>query len=81
MPPPGDGAAALSALLAAIGPGRDWGLDGPDPLGPGGPSGTWKRPCGRCRGSAGMKATKLIARKRPRLFPIFGCGGQCRPRC
>ncbi|WP_348273605.1 hypothetical protein [Rhodococcus sp. ZPP] len=30
-------------------------------------------------GIAGMKATNLIARTRPRLYPIFGLGGQSGP--
>ncbi|WP_257015992.1 DUF6308 family protein [Rhodococcus sp. ACS1] len=52
-------------------PGSEPGVDEPDPLTLGWLPGTWKRPCGRCRGSARKKATKLIARKRPRLYPIF----------
>ena len=41
----------------------------------GGPLGTWKPQSGRCRGSAGAK---LIARKRPRLYPIWGGSSRSR---
>ncbi|WP_368680392.1 DUF6308 family protein (plasmid) [Rhodococcus opacus] len=45
-------AEALNALLTAIGPDRDLGSTNRPRSPRDGPPGTWKPPCGRCRGSA-----------------------------
>ena len=63
-------AEALNALLAAIGPDRGLVSTNRARSLLGGPPGTWKRPCA-LPGIAQTKATKLIARKRPRLYPIW----------
>ncbi|MCZ4590634.1 DUF6308 family protein [Rhodococcus opacus] len=57
------------------GPGSGPGFDEPDPLTPGWPAWDLETALRGLRDVGGMKATKLIARKRPRLFPIFGFGG------
>ncbi|MGV9871042.1 DUF6308 family protein [Rhodococcus koreensis] len=68
----------MNALLAAIGPDRDWSTN-PDPLAPGWPAWELETALWALPGIGRTKATKLIARKRPRLFPIFGFGRRCGP--
>ncbi|MDI9938774.1 DUF6308 family protein [Rhodococcus sp. IEGM 1351] len=63
-------AEALNALLTAIGPDRDL-VDEPDPLAPGWPAWDLETALWALPGIAQTKATKLIARKRPRLYPIW----------
>ncbi|AII11486.1 hypothetical protein EP51_46840 (plasmid) [Rhodococcus opacus] len=63
-------AEALNALLTAIGPDRDL-VDEPDPLGPGWPAWDLETALWALPGIGRTKATKLIARKRPRLYPIW----------
>ncbi|AHK35679.1 hypothetical protein OPAG_06568 [Rhodococcus opacus PD630] len=69
---------ALNALLTAIGPVRDL-VDEPDPLAPGWPAWDLETALWALPGIGQTKATKLIARKRPRLYPISGLGGQSGP--
>lgn len=61
---------ALNALLTAIGPVRDL-VDEPDPLAPGWPAWDLETALWALPGIGQTKATKLIARKRPRLYPIW----------
>ncbi|WP_306303787.1 DUF6308 family protein [Rhodococcus wratislaviensis] len=63
--------AALNALLTAVGPDRDLGFDEPDPLGPGWPAWDLETALWALPGIGQTKATKLIACKRPRLYPIW----------
>ena len=63
-------AEALNALLTAIGPDRDL-VDEPDPLAPGWPAWDLETALWALPGIGQTKATKLIARKRPRLYPIW----------
>ena len=63
-------AEALNALLTAIGPDRDL-VDEPDPLTPGWPAWDLETALWALPGIGQTKATKLIARKRPRLYPIW----------
>ncbi|RYF87837.1 MAG: hypothetical protein EON95_21265 [Caulobacteraceae bacterium] len=63
-------AEALNALLAAVGPDRDL-VDEPDPLTPGWPAWDLETALWALPGIGRTKATKLIARKRPRLYPIW----------
>ena len=64
-------AEALNALLAAIGPDRGLVSDEPGPLAPGWPAWDLETALWALPGIAQTKATKLIARKRPRLYPIW----------
>ncbi|MFC9362895.1 DUF6308 family protein [Rhodococcus sp. NPDC057014] len=66
----GTRAETLNALLAAIGPDRDL-VDEPDPLGPGWPAWDLETALRGLHDVGRTKATKLIARKRLRLFPIW----------
>jgi len=68
-------AEALSALLTAVGPDRGL-VDEPDPLAPGWPAWNLETALWALPGIGWTKATKLIARKPPRLYPIFGFGGR-----
>ncbi|PBC47501.1 DUF6308 family protein [Rhodococcus sp. ACPA1] len=61
---------ALNALLTAIGPDRDL-VGEPEPLAPGWPAWDLETALWALPGIAQTKATKLIARKRPRLYPIW----------
>ncbi|UNN05025.1 DUF6308 family protein [Rhodococcus opacus] len=61
---------ALSALLRAIGPDRDL-VDEPDLLAPGWPAWDLETALWALPGIGRTKATKLIARKRPWLYPIW----------
>ncbi|MFD7011435.1 DUF6308 family protein [Rhodococcus jostii] len=61
---------ALNALLTAVGPDRDL-VDEPDPLTPGWPAWDLETALWALPGIGQTKATKLIARKRPRLYPIW----------
>ncbi|MDX5969975.1 DUF6308 family protein [Rhodococcus opacus] len=63
-------AEALNALLTAIGPDRDL-VDEPEPLTPGWPAWELETALWALPGIGQTKATKLIARKRPRLYPIW----------
>ncbi|AHK35671.1 hypothetical protein OPAG_08304 [Rhodococcus opacus PD630] len=63
-------AEALNALLTAIGSDRDL-VDEPEPLTPGWPAWDLETALWALPGIGQTKATKLIARKRPRLYPIW----------
>ncbi len=54
-------------------------FDEPAPLTLGWPAWDLETALWRCRGSAGMKATKLIARKRPPAVPDLGLRRRCGP--
>ncbi|QHE73624.1 hypothetical protein GFS60_07284 (plasmid) [Rhodococcus sp. WAY2] len=63
-------AAALNSLLAAIGPDRAL-VDEPEPLTPGWPAWDLETALWALPGIGRAKATKLIARKRPRPYPSW----------
>ncbi|WP_368679965.1 DUF6308 family protein (plasmid) [Rhodococcus opacus] len=63
-------AEALNALLMAVGPDRDL-LDEPDPLAPGWPAWDLETALRGLRDVGWTKATKLIARKRPRCIRFW----------
>ncbi|WP_249354700.1 DUF6308 family protein [Rhodococcus sp. USK13] len=63
-------AETLNAHLAAIGPDRDL-VDESDLLAPGWPAWDLETALWELPGIGRTKATKLIARKRPRLYPIW----------
>lgn len=78
-----DRADALSALLAEVGPDRDL-VDEPDPLTPCWPAWRLYKAVDDIKGIDRTIASKLLARKRPRLLPVWdkyigkvtGCTGQ-----
>ncbi|UNN04495.1 DUF6308 family protein (plasmid) [Rhodococcus opacus] len=72
--PPRAARAILNVLLTAVGPDRVL-VDEPVPLTPGWPAWDLETALRGLRDVGWTKATKLIARKRPRLYPIFGFGG------
>ena len=59
-------------------PGSGPGFDEPGPLAPGWPAWDLETALWALPGIAQTKATKLIARKRPRLYPIWGASSRTR---
>lgn len=66
----GESNASLNALLADVGPDRDL-VDEVDPLTPESPVWRLETALREIHGVGRTMASKLIARKRPRLFPIY----------
>lgn len=66
----GEASAELNRLLAAVGPDRDL-VDEPDPMTPESPAWQLETALREVHGIGRIVASKLIARKRPRLFPIY----------